>query len=91
VPDEIFRRQPFFLTVLLGYRLDVSSEELEEIMKIFFLIWEYFRPNQQVQSKKVKQKQFEKIMNRNLQMLKYMEGKIKRAPGRRSKAMTLKE
>ena len=38
--EEIFKHQPFFLTVLLGYRADVSPQELEEIMKIYFLIWE---------------------------------------------------
>ena len=72
--DEIFIRQPFFLTVLLGYRLDVSPEELEEIMKIYFLIWEYFKSNKNVQSKKVTETHFEKVQDRNIKLLKYTEG-----------------
>jgi hypothetical protein len=43
VSDEIFNMQPFFLTVLLGYRFDITEKELEEIMIIYFLIWEYFK------------------------------------------------
>jgi hypothetical protein len=39
ISDEIFHMQPFFLTVLLGYRFDTTPIELEEIMRIFFLIW----------------------------------------------------
>jgi hypothetical protein len=31
VSEEIFKQQPFFLTVLLGYRFNVLPEELEEI------------------------------------------------------------
>ena len=74
VTDEIFIKQPFFLTILLGYRLDVSPIELEEIMKIYFLIWEYFKSHQNVQTRKVNQFYFEKVQTRNIQMLKYSEG-----------------
>ena len=43
-------------------------------MKVYFLIWEYFRSDQNVQTRKVKLAYFEKIQNRNIQMLKYSEG-----------------
>ena len=74
VSDEIFKHQPFFLTVLLGYRVDVSAQELEELMKIYFLIWEYFKPNKNLRKKKVTQTQFEKVQRRNMYMLNYSEG-----------------
>jgi len=74
ISDEIFKQQPFFLTVLLGYRLDTSTEELEEIMKIYFLIWEYFRQTKNVHTKKVTEAYFETIQNRNIHMLQYVEG-----------------
>lgn len=73
ISDEIFKWQPFFLTVLLGYRLDISSEELEEIMKIYFLIWEYFKPNKNVQTKNVTETYFEEIQDKNIHMLHYVE------------------
>ncbi len=73
VSDEIFKYQPFFLSVLLGYSLDVTPVEMEEIMKIYFLIWEYFRGNKNVLTKKLTQAIYEKIQNRNIQILKNSE------------------
>jgi hypothetical protein len=74
ISDEIFQKQPFFLTVLLGYRLDTTAIELEEIMKIYFLIWEYFRTNKKVQTIKVTEDYFETIQNKNIAMLQYADG-----------------
>lgn len=74
ISDEIFQKQPFLLSVLLGYRLDTTPEELEELMKVYFMIWEYFKSHKNVQSKKVTETYFEKIQRRNIQMLKYTEG-----------------
>ena len=76
VSDEIFQRQPFFLSVFLGYRHDVSPEELDEIMKMYFLIWEYFRRHKNVQTKQITQTDFEKIQRRNIQMLHYADGEL---------------
>jgi hypothetical protein len=74
VSDEIFEMQPFFLSVLLGYSYDVSMDELEEIMKIYFIVWEYFRSNPNVQKKRVTGSFFNKIQQKNIEMLKYTEG-----------------
>lgn len=72
--DEIFQQQPFFLSVLLGYRLDTSPEEFEEIIKIYFLIWEYFKQNKNLPTKKITEAYFEKTQNRHIQMVHYAEG-----------------
>lgn len=72
--DEMFQSQPFFLAVLLGYRLDVTPEELEEIMKIYFLIWEYFKGDKNVLTKKITEDDFEKTQTRHIAMLKYTDG-----------------
>lgn len=74
ISDEIYSRQPFFLSVLLGYRIDVTMEELEEIMKIYFLVWEYFRFKPNVQTIKVTESYFNKVLMKNIKMLKYSEG-----------------
>ena len=74
ISDEIFQKQPFYMTVLLGYRIDTTPEELEEIMKIYFLIWEYFRLNKNVQTKKVTETNFETIQRKHLEMLHYADG-----------------
>ena len=74
ISDEIYLRHPFYLTVLMGYRLDLKESEFEEIARIFILIWQYFRQNKNVQKKKVTQRLFEKKHLRYMQMLKYIDG-----------------
>lgn len=71
--DEIFLKQPFFLSVLLGYRFDVSSLELEEIMKIYFMIWEYFKSSPGVQTTQVSEDFFERIQAKTIKLLSYLE------------------
>ena len=73
ISDEIFQYQPFFLSALLGLRLDVTPAELDEVMKIYFLIWEYFRGDKKLKVIKVTQADFEKIQLRHIEMLRYMD------------------
>ena len=72
--EVISQIQPFLLSMILGYRLDLKAEVLEEITKLIFLIWEYFKDNEKVRQNKITESQFEKIQNRNTHLLKYFEG-----------------
>lgn len=72
--ELIYQKQPFLISLLLGFKLDLKDNELEEIMKIIFIIWEYFKIFDQVHKIKISEKLFEKIEKRNIYMLKYFEG-----------------
>ena len=74
IMDDIYLPQPFFLSALLGFNFDISKVEHEEIIKIYLLIWEYFKINPKVQSVKITQKSFEDRCIKNTQMFKYVEG-----------------
>jgi hypothetical protein len=74
ISDEMFLKQPFFLTILIGYRFDTTSQELEEIMKLYFLIWEYFKTDKNVQVNQVSESYFEKVQHKHIEMLRYAEG-----------------
>ncbi len=71
ISDEMFKYQPFFLSVLLGYSQDVSMEVMDEILKIYFLIWEYFKIKPRCKTKQITKSDFTKIQNRHIAMLKY--------------------
>jgi hypothetical protein len=45
-------------------------------MKIYFLIWEYFKQNKKIPTKKITESDFEKIQNRNIKMLQYTQGEL---------------
>ena len=72
--DELLKYQPFLLSLLLGDRMDRSPYELEEMMKFYFIIWEYFKNKKNIKSKKLSEKQFEKKQNKNIELLKYLDG-----------------
>ncbi len=72
--DVLFKEQPFVITLIIGSRYDYEMQELEEISKIYFLIWKYFKNKKQVLNKKITEKEFETILTRNIHMLKYVEG-----------------
>jgi len=74
ITDEINQYQPFLLSMLLGYQLDFKPEEFEEISRIVFMIWEYFREANNVKNKKMTEESFEKLEKRNIGLLKYLEG-----------------
>lgn len=72
--DEMHKEQPFLLSVLLGYHFDVTPIELEEIIKVYFLIWLYFKKIQPGKRNLISETQFTIIQNRNIEMLKYTDG-----------------
>jgi len=76
ISDEIFSQQPFFLSSLLGFTYDVSGIEHDEIFKIYFLIWEYFKAKNKIPSKKITEAYFEKIVQRNVAMFNYCDGDL---------------
>jgi hypothetical protein len=41
--EEIRQFQPFLLSLLLGYQYDLNTRELDEIIKLHLIIWEYFK------------------------------------------------
>jgi 6-pyruvoyl-tetrahydropterin synthase len=76
VSEEISKKQPFFLIVVMGFKHDTTFLELEELIRVFFLIWEYFRTNKKVQTIKVTEEHFETVLNKNAAMLQYADGEL---------------
>jgi hypothetical protein len=72
--DILNQKQPFFISLFLGYSFDLNKEELGEVIKVIFIIWKYFKDNEKVMTTKVTKEQYERITLRNAHMLKYMEG-----------------
>jgi len=72
--DEINKYQPFLLSMLLGYKIDLTLEEFEEISKIIVLIWELFKENSSIRKTKLTEQQFEKFYKRNIDLMKYLDG-----------------
>ena len=74
IMDEIYHNQPFMLSVILGFRFDLLPEEHGEVIKMGMIIWEFFKDKNGIKTKRVTQKQFERLQKRNIYLLKYLEG-----------------
>lgn len=74
IADDIFQKQPFLLSTMLGYQYDLGPEEFDYVFKLHLLIWEYFKTNKQVLDKVLTLEQYIKVENLNIKMFKYAEG-----------------
>lgn len=70
---ELSNYQPFLLSLILGYQPDLKQPEFEEIMKMYFIIWEFFKDKKNSKKIKLTQKQFENLEKKNLYFFKYLE------------------
>ena len=69
--DELSLFQPFVISLLLGYRFDVDDYQLDEIMKILFIIWLNFENKPGVRKEKITIGQYENNQKRNIEFLHY--------------------
>lgn len=73
--DEIYVYQPFLLSMFLGYKLDTTDAELDEILKIWLLIWEFFKEKRNIRTVKLTEQCFEQAQSKNVAFLKYLHEK----------------
>lgn len=74
ISDRIVRYQPFIMSLLIGFKFDVKEEQLNDIMKMLFVIYLYFERKTDISKKQINSKQFERYKKRNIQFLKYFSG-----------------
>jgi hypothetical protein len=72
--DEMFKFQPFMLSVMLGYRFDVPAQDMDEIIKLYCLVWEYFKGKKNIKEHQLTEEMFEKAIKRNVDFFKYLDG-----------------
>lgn len=72
--DVMFQLQPLMLSLLIGYQADLKSEQLNGMMLLLFIVWEYFKDKPAVKRQKITEDIYEEIMKRDIQMFRYLEG-----------------
>lgn len=72
--QEMSQYQPFLISILLGYQFDLSVPQVDEVLKIYLLMWEYFKDKKNTKKFPITQEQFEQAGRRNRDFLHYLEG-----------------
>lgn len=84
VADEIYRYQPFLISIFLGYKDDVDIFQHDELLRVLIIIWLFFKDRPNVKRTKITEKMFEAKQRKNAQFLKYLEGE----PNQKTKEQT---
>ncbi len=84
ITDEIYRYQPFLISLFLGYKDDIDAFQHDEFLRILIIIWLFFRDHQSVKQTKITEKMYEARGNQNIQFLQYLDGE----PDEKTKGQT---
>lgn len=74
VTDEIYRHQPFLISLFMGYKDDVDMLQLDEVLRVLIIIWLFFKEHENVKSSKITVNTFEARQMKNVRFLKYLDG-----------------
>lgn len=73
VTDELFRYQPFLLSMLMGYKPDLSPSELDEALQLYIAIWEYFKVDPKVKTTAITEARFYHFHDLNVLLFATMD------------------
>lgn len=68
--ESLLKHQPFLVSMMMGYSVDLSPKAFEEILLIYMTIWEYFRNKPNIKRVSLTEKKFTEISMRNLNQIK---------------------
>lgn len=72
ISERVVKNQPFIMSMLIGYKYDVKGAQLDDIMKMLFVIYLFFEKySKSINSRQIDSIQFESILTRNKHFLKY--------------------
>lgn len=71
--DNLFKEQPFILSMIVGYYFDLPQHQHSEIVRFYILIWGYYKRKGNLKKIKITEQDFDKVQNRHVKMLKYLE------------------
>jgi hypothetical protein len=73
ITDELFRYQPFILSTIMGYKMDVPMDDLPYLINLYVLIWLFYKERNNVRKIKITEEQFAKQETRFISLLKKYE------------------
>lgn len=74
ISDRIAANQPFIMSLLMGYTFDVEGDQLDDIMKMLFVIYLFFESHTETNRKQIDVIEFEYHQRQNVKFLKYFSG-----------------
>jgi hypothetical protein len=74
IKEELLKYQPFVLSIITGYQIDVPDpDEFEPILKLYLFIWMYYMDNKAVRKTKITESMYVKEQDEIIEMLRQSE------------------
>lgn len=73
ISDEVYQYQPFLLSLLMGDQVDLKPEEAGEMMRSYFILWEFYKNKPNIKNNKLTVERFEAQQKKNIHYFKYLE------------------
>lgn len=75
--NDINKHQPFMLSMLMGYQLDLNADQFDGVTQMIFVMWEYFKDKKNAKKVQISLEQYERHQAKQIQFFKYLEGVTK--------------
>lgn len=72
--DEMRIYQPILISIFLGFKDDLSKEELDELAKDLIIIWKFFSDKPNTKKTKITESHLEKFDKKNAEFINYLSG-----------------
>lgn len=73
ISDKLYQYQPYLISLVLGDHMDLLPLEVEEMMKIYLMLWEYYQHKENIKKVPLSQSVFTQKQNKNIQYFNYLE------------------
>ena len=70
--DEISKHQPILISIFLGFKDDLSYEELDELAKDLIIIWKFFSDKPKSKKTKITENLLYKLDKKNAEFINYL-------------------
>jgi len=71
--EDIYQYQPFLLSVIMGYKMDLPPAPLDALVKLYIILWEYFKNEPNVRKVTITQQQYEKAEDSQVSKLQTLD------------------
>jgi hypothetical protein len=69
VADELYLHQPFVLSMMMGYKMDLLPRELDAVINLYIIAWEFFKNEANVRTLQITRQHYERVEHEKVRML----------------------
>ena len=69
ITDELMVHQPFLASMMAGYKFDLPPQEMDEVLKLYVAVWEFFKTDPIAKVTAITESQFDRLHTFNVNLM----------------------